>query len=160
MRAITFKEFGPAQVMAVQDIDVPVPGHGEVLIEVHAVSVNRTLDLVVRQGIYAQKPALPHILGVDPSGVITAVGSGVKTRQVGDRVVTRPNVGRNANGSPKLLGVTVWGGYAEYVKVPETSTFLIPDDVDFTTATVVARHAPSRSRSCATTGASNAGNGC
>ncbi|MGH7392155.1 MAG: zinc-binding dehydrogenase [Candidatus Rokuibacteriota bacterium] len=41
-----------------------------------------------------------------------------------------------------LLGVHVWGGYAEYVKVPVEITHPIPDPVDFVTATVVARHAP------------------
>jgi NADPH:quinone reductase-like Zn-dependent oxidoreductase len=43
---------------------------------------------------------------------------------------------------PKLLGVNVWGGYAEYVKVPAGITRPIPDGVDFVTATVVGRHAP------------------
>jgi NADPH:quinone reductase-like Zn-dependent oxidoreductase len=44
--------------------------------------------------------------------------------------------------APKLLGVSVWGGYAEYVKVPARITRIVPDDIDFTTATVVGRHAP------------------
>ena len=113
------------------------------LIRVHAVSVNRTLDLVVRAGAYAMPVTLPHILGVDPSGVVAAVGEGVTARKVGDRVTTmqllRPPT---ATSGPVLLGVHVWGGYAEYVKVPVEVTHPIPDSIDFATATVVSRHAP------------------
>jgi NADPH:quinone reductase-like Zn-dependent oxidoreductase len=44
--------------------------------------------------------------------------------------------------APRLLGVNVWGGYAEYVKVPASITHPIPPGIDFPTATVVARHTP------------------
>jgi NADPH:quinone reductase-like Zn-dependent oxidoreductase len=129
--------------MRLEDVPTPEPGPGEVLVEVHAVSVNRTLDLVVRAGTYARRPALPHVLGVDPSGVIAKVGEGVKERKVGDRVATiiRLSAGSTTE-RPKLLGVNVWGGYAEYVKLPAENTRPLPDGLDFVTATVVARHAP------------------
>ena len=52
----------------------PEPGPGEVLIRVHAVSVNRTLDLVVRAGKYARPVTLPLVPGVDPAGVIAKLG--------------------------------------------------------------------------------------
>ena len=143
MKAIVIREFGPPEVMRLEEIPTPVAGPEEVLIRVHAVSVNRTLDLAVRAGTYAVPAALPHILGVDPSGVVAAVGSGVTTRKVGDRVVTR-QIFRpaTATAGPGLLGVHAWGGYAEYVKVPVSATHPIPDGLDFVTATVVARHAP------------------
>ncbi len=143
MKAIVLREFGPPQVLRLEDIPTPAPGPGEVLIRVHAVSVNRTLDLAVRAGSYAMPVTLPHILGVDPSGVVTAVGPGVSARQVGDRVATtqllRPPT---ATSGPILVGVHIWGGYAEYVKVPVENTHPIPDSLDFATATVVSRHAP------------------
>jgi NADPH:quinone reductase-like Zn-dependent oxidoreductase len=143
MKAIVLREFGPPEVLRLEEMPTPAPGPGEVLIRVHAVSVNRTLDLVVRAGNYAMPVTLPHVLGVDPSGVVTAVGQGVSTRKVGDRVTTmqllRPPT---ATSGPVLLGVHVWGGYAEYVKVPVQITHPIPDGLDFATATVVARHAP------------------
>jgi NADPH:quinone reductase-like Zn-dependent oxidoreductase len=143
MKAIVLREFGPPEVLRLEEMPTPAPGPGEVLIRVHAVSVNRTLDLVVRAGNYAMPVTLPHVLGVDPSGVVTAVGQGVSTRTVGDRVTTmqllRPPT---ATSGPVLLGVHVWGGYAEYVKVPVQITHPIPDGLDFATATVVARHAP------------------
>src|SRR5471032_1816428 len=129
--------------MRLEEAPTPEPGPGEVLIEVHAVSVNRTLDLVVRAGKYARPVTLPHVLGVDPSGIIVAVGAGVVARKPGDRVVTSSRLrAATATEGPQMLGVDVWGGYAEYVKVPETATHSIPDSLDFPTATVVARHAP------------------
>ena len=142
MRAIVFHEFGPPNVLRLEDVPTPEPGPGEVLLKVHGVSVNRTLDLVVRSGLYARRPPLPHVLGVDPCGVVTSVGQDVTDRKVGDRVVCGPVIGVDPNGAPRLLGVNAWGGYAEYVKVPASITHLIPDRLDFQTATVVARHGP------------------
>ncbi|TMH76608.1 MAG: zinc-binding dehydrogenase [Betaproteobacteria bacterium] len=143
MKALVIREFGPPEVMRLEEVPTPVPEAGEVLIEVHAVSVNRTLDLVVRSGAYAVPIKLPHVLGVDPSGVVAAVGPGTTARKPGDRVVTlqfvRPPA---ANSFPVILGLHVWGGYAQYVKVPVACTHPIPDGVDFPVATVVARHAP------------------
>jgi NADPH2:quinone reductase len=143
MKAVVFREFGPPEVMRIEEVPTPEPGPGEVLIAVRAVSVNRTLDLIVRSGKYPRPVALPHVPGVDPSGVIVAVGEGVTERKPGDRVATHLRLDAGAPGTTAvILGVSVWGGYAEYVKVPARTTFLVPDAVDFATATVVARHAP------------------
>ncbi|PYN95519.1 MAG: hypothetical protein DMD91_24555 [Candidatus Rokuibacteriota bacterium] len=143
MKAIVMREFGPPDVLRLEEIPTPVPGAGEVLIRVHAVSVNRTLDLAVRAGTYPARATLPHILGVDPSGVVAAVGDGVTARKVGDRVTTRQLVRpATATSGPMLLGVHTWGGYAEYVKVPADITHAIPDGLDFGIATVVSRHGP------------------
>ena len=142
MKAIVFREFGPPQVLRLEEVPEPVPGPGEVLLNVRAVSVNRTLDLVVRAGQYAHRPALPHVLGVDPCGVVAAVGEGVTTRKVGDRLACGPVVGTQRTGAPMILGVNTWGGYAEYVKVPVQATHVIPAELDWMTAAVIARHAP------------------
>jgi NADPH:quinone reductase len=143
MQAVVIREFGPPEVMRLEEVATPEPGPGEVLIRVHAVSVNRTLDLAVRAGAYAYRPALPHVLGVDPSGVVAAVGAGVTAPKVGDRVVTRQILrAATATEGPAILGVHAWGGYAEYVKIPAGATHPIPHGLDFVTATVVARHAP------------------
>ncbi len=143
MKAVVIREFGGPEVMRLEEVPAPVPGPGEVVIRVHAVSVNRTLDLVVRSGKYAVPVTLPHVLGVDPSGVVSAVGPGVTARKVGDRVVTLQFVvPPAANSFPVILGLHVWGGYAQYVKVPVACTHPVPDGVEFTVATVVARHAP------------------
>lgn len=142
MKAIVFHEFGPPQVLRLEEVATPAPGPGEVLLKVHAVSVNRTLDLAVRAGQYAHRPELPHVLGVDPCGTVEAVGEGVTARKVGDRLACGPIVGTQRNGAPIILGVNTWGGYAQFVKVPAQVTHLIPAELDFMTAAVVARHAP------------------
>jgi NADPH:quinone reductase len=143
LKAVLIREFGPPNVMRVEEVPTPEPGEGEVLIRVHAVSVNRTLDLVVRAGEYDRPVTLPLVPGVDPAGVIAKVGPGVDGRKVGDRVVTALRVDRESQfAAPRLLGVHTWGGYAEYVKTQAAKTQLVPDGLDFPTACVVARHAP------------------
>lgn len=143
MKAIVIREFGPPDVLRLEDVPTPEPGPGEVLIKVHAVSVNRTLDTVVRAGNYGRRVTLPLVLGVDPSGVIVKLGPGVTSRRVGDRVVTQLRLREpTADEPPRLLGVHAWGGYAEFVKVAAENTTLLPDGIDFPAATVVARHAP------------------
>src|ERR1700719_413095 len=118
VKAIVFHQFGLPEVLRLEQVPAPAPGPGEVLLKVHAVSVNRTLDLAVRAGQYAHRPELPHVLGVDPCGVVAAVGAEVTNRAIGDRLVCAPYLGNARNGQPIMLGVSTWGGYAEYVKVP------------------------------------------
>ena len=143
MKAIVIREFGPPSVLRLEEVPTPEPGPGEVLIKVHAVSVNRTLDTVVRAGKYARRVTLPLVPGVDPSGIVAKLGAGVTGRKLGDRVVTQLRVSEpTATEPPRLMGVHTWGGYAEYVKVAAENTTLVPEGVDFPTATVVARHAP------------------
>jgi NADPH:quinone reductase-like Zn-dependent oxidoreductase len=70
LKAIVIREFGGPNVMKLEDVATPEPGPGEVLIKVHAVSVNRTLDIKVRAGQYARQVKLPLVPVVDPSGVV------------------------------------------------------------------------------------------
>ena len=143
MRAIVMREFGGPEVLRLETVPSPEPAPGWVTIAVRAVSVNRTLDLTVRSGRYARPIQLPHVLGADPSGVIVSIGDDVSKRRIGDRVVTSPFLRPPTGSQPsQLLGVQAWGGYAEFVTVPEDATFLIPSNLDYPQATVVARHAP------------------
>jgi NADPH:quinone reductase-like Zn-dependent oxidoreductase len=144
LKAIVIREFGPPGVMKLEEVPTPEPGPGEVLIKVHAVSVNRTLDTKVRAGTYARPVKLPLVPGVDPSGVIAKLGPGVTDRKVGDRVSVALRLGPDNSGADviRLLGVHAWGGYAEYVTAVAANTTIVPDAVDFATATVVTRHAP------------------
>ena len=86
MKAVLLREFGPPEALRWEEVETPSPGPGEVLVQVHSVSVNRTLDLVVRAGKYPSDVGLPLVLGVDPAGVVIAAGEGVDTSQVGARV--------------------------------------------------------------------------
>ncbi len=141
MKAVVIREFGGPEVMHLEDVPVPTPAAGEVLLKVEAVSVNRTLDLAVRAGRYARTVSLPHVLGADPSGTIAAIGEGVTSRKIGDRVATSPRIkAATATQGPVMLGVQVWGGYAQYVVLPAANTHLIPEGLDFDAATIVARH--------------------
>ena len=153
MKAIVFDEFGGPEVLRYADISDPSPGRGEVLIEVHSVSVNITLDIVVRSGRYARGTTLPHVLGVDPAGVVAALGPGVENVTVGDRVAVHVSIpcgaceacGSGREGdcmSTSFVGVDRWGGYAAYVVVPAEVAFAIPDGLAFAEATVVMRHVP------------------
>jgi NADPH:quinone reductase len=130
MKAVVIHEHGGREVLNIEDVAVPEPGPGQVLVEVHAVSVNRTLDIRVREGKYdGAIPPFPIILGLDPSGVVVKTGEGVERLAVGDRV----------------SGVTVSGrsgGYAEYSLMPESAS-VIPDGLSYAEATVVTRHFPS-----------------
>jgi NADPH2:quinone reductase len=141
MKAVVMHEFGGPDVLRYEDFARPVPGPDEVLVEVHAVSVNRTLDLVVRAGDYGAPIALPHILGVDPSGVIVELGGGVTERTVGERVVTLPWRSKPV-GPLDAVGMQHLGGYAEFVKLPASATVPIPEGLGFPEAAIVTRHAP------------------
>lgn len=149
MKAIVMHEFGGPEVLRYEEVTTPEVGPDDVLVEVRAVSVNRTLDMVVREKKYVRQPKLPHILGVDPSGVIVEVGENVTDRKVGDRVfcsVFIPTDDPGAHlvlpglGPVEFLGVTMWGGYAQYVKVPARTVIPIPDNISFHDATVIGRH--------------------
>jgi NADPH:quinone reductase-like Zn-dependent oxidoreductase len=141
MKAIVIRVFGGPEVMEYEEVPTPEPGEGEVLMAVHAVSVNRTLDLAVRAGTYVRKPILPHVLGVDPVGVVAKVGPGVTNPKVGDRVTSGSALG-SAPAAGGVLGVTRWGGYADFVTLPAQNCFHIPEGLGFPEACVVARHFP------------------
>ena len=85
---------GPADV-EVRDVDPPVPGHNDVLVEVHSVGVSFP-DLLLSRGEYQFKPEPPFTLGVDFAGVVVHPGAAESSGfQVGQRVA-----GVNLNGGP------------------------------------------------------------
>lgn len=143
MRAIVIHEFGPPDVLRLDEAPTPEPGPGDVIVAVRSVSVNRTLDLVVRAGRYPRPVKLPHVLGADPAGVVAAVGRDVRGVREGDRVATSPMLKpATATEGPVMLGLQVWGGYADYVCVPAANCHPMPAGLGFAEATVAARHGP------------------
>jgi len=150
MKAIVVHEFGPPDVMKYEEIATPEPGEGEVLVRVRAVSVNRAFDVNARAGNSAHGATLPLIMGVDPSGTISAVGSGVDEGRIDQHVNIRGmarcgkcdncKVGKRCSFS-RPIGIKAPGGYAEYIVVPDFQARQIPDNIPFADATVICRHA-------------------
>jgi NADPH:quinone reductase len=153
MKAIVLREFGGPEVLRCEETPTPKPTRGEVLVKVHSVSVNRTLDLVVRSGAYPTNICMPHVLGVDPAGEIVALGTGVADFRIGDRVAIISLIscgqckqclrGEKANCmASRHIGLHRWGGYAEYVAVPAANAFKLPDNLSYAQGSVITRHFP------------------
>ena len=143
MKAAIFHEFGPPEVLQYEDVADPEPNPGQVIVKVHATTVNRVLNCGVRAGTQMQRdPILPLVLGVDPSGEVVALGEpaeGAHMPKIGDRVsvLSRPGPGEDG-----MLGVRRWGGDAELVCVHANCCLPISDNLDFHEASVVIRHCP------------------
>ncbi|MDM5188404.1 quinone oxidoreductase [Bacillus sp. DX4.1] len=116
MKAIVVTAFGGPEMMKYTEVDMPTINAKQVLIRVIATSVNFA-DIKSRYGKKGNGK-LPFIPGIDAAGIVEQVGSEVKNIRVGQRVIAFP-----LNGS-----------YAEYVVANENLTFVLPDEVDFTTA--------------------------
>ena len=153
MKAIVVRSYGGPEALRLEDVDRPQPGNGEVLVKVRAVTVNRTRDLNVCAGQAGGPEALPLVPGQDPAGEIVEVGTGVLASRAGQRVIvssrltcgecTACKAGRGSD-CPKSrhIGIHRWGGYAEYVAVPEGQAIPIADSLSFAEAAVAMRHFP------------------
>ena len=119
MRAVICNEFGPPENLVVEEIDEPVPQAGEVLIEVKAAAVTFP-DTLMLEDKYQFHPTPPYIPGGEVAGVVAALGAGVDSVAVGDRVVG---------------GLGTVGGYAEMAAVPATGVRVLPDSVGFAEST-------------------------
>ncbi len=142
MKAILLKGFGGVENLElVSHFPNPNIEENEVLIRVKAVALNH-LDVWVRMGALAVKPELPHILGSDVSGIVEKVGKLVRSVKEGDEVILSPGLsctvcydclsGRdNLCKHYDILGLKTKGGYAEYVKVPESNVVPKPKNLSF-----------------------------
>jgi putative PIG3 family NAD(P)H quinone oxidoreductase len=117
MRAVVCEGHGDVDVLRWSEVDDPVPGDGEVLIDVTASAVNRA-DLLQRQGFYPPPPGITDILGLECSGRVRALGHGVLGWSVGDEV----------------CALLAGGGQAERAVVPTGQCMPVPDGVDLVTA--------------------------
>ncbi|MFF3373609.1 NAD(P)H-quinone oxidoreductase [Streptomyces sp. NPDC002680] len=113
MHAITIPEPGGPEALVWAEVPDPVPGEGEVLVEVVAGAVNRA-DILQRQGFYNPPPGASPYPGLECSGRIAEVGPGVSGWSVGDEVCAL------------LSG----GGYATKVAVPAGQLLPVPEGVD------------------------------
>ncbi|MBL8386554.1 MAG: NADPH:quinone oxidoreductase family protein [Burkholderiales bacterium] len=117
MKAVMCKQFGPPQSLVLEDVPAPVPGKGEVVIDVKAASVNFP-DVLIIENKYQFKPPLPFSPGSEVAGVVKSLGEGVSHLTVGQPVVA-------------LLG---HGAFAEEVAAPADKVVPLPPGVDFATA--------------------------
>ncbi len=113
MRAAYVPEHGPPETVVVHEVPEPVPGPGEVLVDVAYAAVNFPDVLIVNNEYQVQVPA-PFVPGSEFSGVIGAVGDGVDGVRVGDHV----------------YGASFVGAYAEKIVVNGASVTVIPESVD------------------------------
>ena len=144
MKAVYMTEHGGADVLQYGDMPEPKIGPNDVKIRVRAASLNR-LDVYSRAGVRGTRRRnfdTPHILGGDAAGEIVEVGSEVRGRETGQRVVVNPRMTCNqcrwcSAGQDEfcenagMLGSSRRGSYAEYVGVPATSAVPIPDGLSF-----------------------------
>lgn len=130
MKAIVSKKYGSPDVLEVTEMEKPIPTDNQVLVKIHASSVNYG-NLVLLKGepflarfafgLLKPKYMIP---GGDIAGQVEAVGKDVKLFSVGDQVY----------GDLSGCG---WGGFAEYVAVPENALALKPDNMSFEEAAAV-----------------------
>jgi NADPH:quinone reductase-like Zn-dependent oxidoreductase len=128
MRAVVYDRYGPPEVLRLEEVERPVPAEDEILVEIHATTVNRT-DCGLRRA----KPFITRyftgllrpkrgILGMELAGVVAAVGAAVTEFEVGDRV----------------FGVKGSGAHAEFVCIRETAPVAhMPGGISFEEAAAV-----------------------
>ncbi len=117
MKAVLCKAFGPPESLVLEEVASPEAKKNEVLIDVHAASVNFP-DTLIIEGKYQFKPPFPFSPGGEAAGVVTAVGEKVGHLKPGDRV----------------MALTGWGSFAEQVAVPAYNVLPMPTEMDFPTA--------------------------
>ena len=117
MRAVLCTEYGTQDKLSIGEVPDPVPGPGEVVIDMAAASLNFP-DLLVIAGLYQFKPEPPFVPGAEGAGAVSAVGSDVTGVRVGQRV----------------MAVGVQGAFADRWMVDASSVIPTPDDMDFETA--------------------------
>ncbi|MFF9770796.1 zinc-dependent alcohol dehydrogenase family protein [Streptomyces sp. NPDC014636] len=125
-RTVLFNELGGPDVLKVEQVELPAPGPGEVLVRVEALGLNRA-EAMLRSGAYFYLPALPGSRnGYEAAGEVTAVGPEVTDFAPGDLVLSAANFNLSSHGV-----------YGDHVLLPETSLLLRPAGADAVTAAAV-----------------------
>ena len=114
MRAVICRAWGGVEDLAIQDVALPEPGPGEVLIEVRATAVNYA-DAIMVAGRYQTRPPLPFSPGIETAGIVARCGAGVTRFRPGDRV----------------MAILAYGGLAEFASARVEETFAIPAGMSF-----------------------------
>jgi zinc-binding alcohol dehydrogenase/oxidoreductase len=124
VKAVRIHEDGGPEVLRYEDVADPEPDAGEVLIRLHAASLNH-LDIWLRRGL----PSVPkpRILGADGAGVVAGVGEGVDGFGEGARVVLNPGL----DDGGRIVGEHMDGTHAELIAIPADYVHALPDGISF-----------------------------
>jgi len=112
MKAIQILKNGGPEVLELRELPRPAPAEGEVLVRLRAIGVN-FIDTYQRTGLYPVK--LPYVPGMEGSGTVEQVGTGVSALKAGDRIAY----------------TNIPGAYAEYSVIPAGRAVILPDSLDF-----------------------------
>jgi len=124
MKAVTIHEFGGPEVLQVEDVEKPTPKENEVLVEVHASSLNPVDEKSISpDSYYRSSMHLPVTPGMDIAGIVEVVGSKVKNIRVGDHVFGQASVLQKGSGA-----------FAEFAVTPGDSIALMPSNLSFVEA--------------------------
>ncbi len=129
MRAVVIHEHGGRDKLILEEVPDPVPGPGEVLLQVKAVGLNY-LDIFVRRGMPGLPIELPRISGGDIAGKVVALGDGVQSISEGQRLLIDPAI-TMPDGTMGALGESTTGGLSEYFTVSAANAIPLPHDVTY-----------------------------
>ena len=122
MKAVYLTKYGnSASAFEIRETAIPTAQKGQIVIKVVSFGLNFA-DVVARRGLYPEAPKNPTILGYDVAGTVHELGEGVEGFTIGQRVV----------------GLTRFGGYAEYAVTQQSGVAAIPDSMGYPEATAVA----------------------
>jgi putative PIG3 family NAD(P)H quinone oxidoreductase len=122
MRAVVLRSHGGPEVLAIEEVDQPVPGPDDVLVAIRATALNRA-DILQRMGGYPdpRRGLSLEIPGLEFSGIVRAVGDRVTMWKPGDRV----------------MAIEAGGGYAEFICVHERQLMAVPTSVSVADAAAI-----------------------
>jgi len=123
MKAILVREHGGPEVLQLEDLPDPTPNADQVVVRLRAVGVN-PVDVYIRTGAYARKPALPFIPGSDAGGEIESVGANVKKYKPGDRVFIHGTAAAHTHGH-------YGGAYAQKAVCNLDHIYRLPPQISF-----------------------------
>jgi NADPH:quinone reductase-like Zn-dependent oxidoreductase len=153
MQAVVIPVIGGPEVLRLAEVPTPSPGPREALIAVRTVAANRQDVFTMTGTANVRELRLPHIPGIDPSGVVVGLGDDVSELAVGDRVLTKPAVAcgtcrfcaageDDACANLHNVGVHRPGGMAGYAAIPAANLFRIPPSLSHAEATAIAHSFP------------------
>jgi NADPH:quinone reductase-like Zn-dependent oxidoreductase len=124
MKAVLIQRHGGPEVLQLGDLPNPSAGAGEVVVDMHAASVN-AVDCDIRRGQYGADVAFPYVLGRDLAGTVSSVGAGVEHLIPGDRVFAVTAAGKD-------------GAYAEKISIDASIVSKLPVEISFVEGAAIA----------------------